>query len=358
MKKKSILVGIDDGHANIKIYAGTNPKDGSPIQFKIPSKASLGVIFKSDDQDRIDQEVIEINDTPYTVSEILSDIVDTRTKDYPISNLNKVLIHQCLALAARNGILPEGYREILATTGLPVNRYYGLESGQPDTDFIQKKKDFLLNNDIVINRFDKRNGETPFIFAKHQVFCEAQAAYFDVCMHDDGNLTQDGRDYLDFGAGILDIGGRTTDCLVAAPGGKTFFSGRSGTLDKGVLSFHENIRSRIKARIGNGAEINEKFLQRSIATGTYGLTSSSINIEDILREEKVNLAQYIINFTHKLIGDGKDLAGVICVGGGSIFLENELKELMPQLIFLKDREFANARGFYKMSRHIFRLQND
>ncbi|MCP0918073.1 ParM/StbA family protein [Acinetobacter indicus] len=355
-QKYVLLLGIDDGHSHIKIYGGLHPLTNEPILFKIPSKASVGLTLTSDNQDKVDSQVVTVNNNHYTVSDIVSNPIDTRTADYPLSDFNKALIHQCLSLAERNGILPivEDH-EIYATTGLPVDLFYS--GPQRNNQLIEDKVEFLKNGDLVFNHLDKRESKNPFKFIEHAVFCEAQAAYFDACMTDDGNLTEIGADLLEFGAGILDIGGRTTDCLVSAPGGQTFFRERTTTLKLGVLTLFDNIRDRIKVKLGNNSTINAKFLDKAIRTGSYGLTGNSIDVSDIIAEEKLAMAVNIKNFSDKHIGDGSDLAGVICVGGGAIFLKEELQKCMPNLIFVDHSEYANARGFYKMARHIYALQD-
>lgn len=350
-----LLLGIDDGHSHIKIYGGLHPITNQPIIFKIPSKAAIGITLTSDNQDNVDSQVVSIKNNHFTVSDIVTHPIDTRTADYPLSDFNKALIHQCLSQAERMGILPVTNRQVLATTGLPVDLFY---SGPTrNHQLVQKKIDFLKNSDSAFNHLDKRQNKNEFKFVEHEVFCEAQAAYFDACMTDDGELTEIGPDLLEFGAGILDIGGRTTDCLVSSPGGQTFFRERTKTMELGVLTLFDNIRERIKAKLGNNATINTKFLEKAIRTGQYGLTGSSIDVSDIIAEEKTSMAINIKNFSDKNIGDGSDLAGVICVGGGATFLRNELQKCMPNLIFVENSEYANARGFYKMARHIYTLQD-
>lgn len=348
------LLGIDDGHSHIKIYGGLHPLTNEPIIFKIPSKASIGITLTSDKQDNVDGQVVSVNQNQFTVSDIVTHPIDTRTADYPLSDFNKALIHQCLSLAERENILPVTDRRVYAATGLPVDLFY---SGPVrNTSLIQNKIDFLKNEDHVYNHLDERNSKNQFKFMEHEVFCEAQAAYFDACMTDEGGLTEIGADLLEFGAGVLDIGGRTTDCLVSAPGGQTFYRERTKTLELGVLTLFDNIRERIKHKLGNNTAINTKFLEKAIRTGQYGLSGNSIDVGDIISEEKLSMANNIKNFSDKNIGDGNDLAGVICVGGGATFLKKELQQCMPNLIFVDDSEFANARGFYKMARHIYALQ--
>lgn len=349
------LLGIDDGHSHIKIYGGLHPLTNKPIVFKIPSKAAVGITLTSDQQDNVDSQVVSVNQNQYTVSDIVTHPIDTRTSDYPLSDFNKALIHQCLSLAEREGVLPVTDRKVFATTGLPVALFYS-GSGR-NTQLIQNKIDFLKNDDQVHNHLDERLGKNHFKFIEHEVFCEAQAAFFDACMTDEGGLTEIGSDLLEFGAGVLDIGGRTTDCLVSAPGGQTFYRERTKTLELGVLTLFDNIRERIKLKLGNNATINNKFLEKAIRTGKYGLAVNCIDVTDIIDDEKLSMAMNIKNFSDKNIGDGNDLAGMICVGGGATFLKKELQKCMPNLIFVDDSEYANARGFYKMARHIYALQD-
>lgn len=351
----TLVLGIDDGHSHIKIF-GVNPLTGKEFKFKIPSKAAMGVAFTSDDQDSIDRDVVLINDQRYTVSNLVSHGMDTRVSDYPVSDFNKALIHQCLSLAEREGILPKSSRKICASTGLPISLFYGGDSNQRNESLINRKNDFLSNDDLAINALDHREGKTPFKFVKHIVSCEAQAAFFDASSNLSNGYSDIGRDLMEYGAGILDIGGLTTDCLVSTPGGRTFFRERTTSSKKGVLSFYDDVEERIR-QLQNGNPINKKFLEKAIATGKYGLGTNVIDVSEIISSAKKSLALEIKNFSDRHIGSGNDLAAVICVGGGSIFLEKELKECMPNLLLLEDREYANARGFYKIATHLKKWQS-
>lgn len=349
----TLVLGIDDGHSHIKIF-GVNPVTQQPFKFKIPSKAAVGVSFTSDDQNSIDKDVMIINDQRYTVSNLVAHGMDTRVPDYPVSDFNKALIHQCLSLAEREGILPKSIRKICASTGLPISLFYGGDSGKRNESLISRKTEFLTNNDLAINALDQREGKDPFKFMKHIVSCEAQAAFFDASSTLAGGYSPIGQDLMEYGAGILDIGGLTTDCLVSTPGGKTFFRERTTSSKKGVLSFYDDVEDRIR-QLHNGNPINKKLLEKAIATGKYGLGTNVMDVSEIIDSAKKSLALEIKNFADRHIGSGNDLAAVICVGGGSIFLEKELKECMPNIILAEDREYANARGFYKIAVHLNKM---
>lgn len=350
----TLVLGIDDGHSHIKIY-GVNPITQKEFKFKIPSKASMGVAFTSDDQDSVDRDVVIINDQRYTISNLVSHGMDTRIPDYPVSEFNKALIHQCLSLAEREGILPKSARKICASTGLPISRFYGGDTNQRNESLISRKNEFLTNDDVVINALDQREGKPQFKFIKHIVSCEAQAAFFDASSNLLGGYSDIGQDLMEYGAGILDIGGLTTDCLVSTPGGRTFFRERTTSSNKGVLSFYDDVEERIR-QLQAGSSINKKLLEKAIATGKYGLGSNAIDVSNIINAAKKSLALEVKNFADRNIGTGDDLAAVICVGGGSIFLEKELKECMPNVLWLEDREYANARGFYKIAVHLQKWQ--
>lgn len=352
-KIDTLVLGVDDGHSHIKIF-GVNPITKEVFKFKIPSKAAIGVAFTSDDQNNIDKEVVLINGQAYTVSNLVAHGMDTRVVDYPVSEFNKVLIHQCLSLAEREGILPKSARKICASTGLPISLFYGGDNNTRNEKLISQKTNFLTNDDLVINALDQREGKSPFKFIQHIVSCEAQAAFFDASSTISGGYSEIGKDLMEYGAGILDIGGLTTDCLVSTPGGKTFFRDRTTSSKKGVLSFYDDVEERIR-QLQSGNPINKKLLEKAILTGKYGLGSNVIDVADIIGSAKKSLALEIKNFADRNIGSGDDLAAVICVGGGSIFLEKELKECMPNIILAEDREYANARGFYKIAAHLHNM---
>lgn len=343
------FVGVDDGHSCIKIYLGANLDFPEPIQFKMFARAKIGVANMGDD-DTINKELVVVDGDTYTVNENIPDFESTQNDDYPLSKLNKALVYQAL----RNADLGSKPKKI--ATGLPVSRYY--TTGMHKTmnkELLTAKKAHLLSMDHVYNKYDEEKALPRVKIIDHKIFCEANAAYFDVLMDDFGQLTQTAEDYelYEYGAAVIDIGGRTTDCVVINPGGGSLNSARSGTSNIGILDLMEEFRNDLKSTY-KWSFISETALSNALITGTYGAAAKKTDVSDLVKAHKDRLFKRLESFISSTIGDASDVPAIILVGGGSYILQDIIQERYPNVIIPEDREFSNARGFYKIYAHHFR----
>lgn len=353
-----VCVGLDDGHDHIKVYLGKNPLSGVPMQFKMQSRAAVGQSNMGDD-DFVNEELVVVGNNLYTVSEMLNNYSDTRFDDYPTSPLSKALVYQALRLAFKEFNIEENILNI--TSGLPVDRFYNTHNRTKNSDLIAAKKETLLGMSDVYNMFDQKTGKPSLKIDKHSVLCEANAAYYDVIFEEtlDGN-TSGVPEITDLametgifegGAAVLDIGGRTTDCVVVNPYGKNLNAARSGTVNAGIISFQDEVRGQLKQNF-QLSFISEKSLKEAIITGIYKVGSKELEIADIVNKAKENLFKLIENFMNTTVGDGSDLPAIILVGGGGYVLKDHVMQKYPNIIIPEDPEFANARGFYKILKYI------
>lgn len=343
-----VVVGIDDGHSGIKVFYVD--KDGKKHQFKMLSKGIVGVV-RYGDEANVNEEVVSVDGVDYTISETLQDCDNTRNEDYPISKLNRALVYQAL----RNAKLSS--KKLIIGTGLPVDRFYTNKS--MNKPLIESKKANLLNMSGVFNKKDKMIGVSQIEIDKHIVFCEANSAYYDVLfdLNDKGGLivSQIAKDYeiFEYGSAVIDIGGRTTDCVVVNPNGKTLNASRSGTIDVGMLDFIDSLRQEIQSTY-KMKFISEKALMEAISTGVYKVGQNVAEISNIVNKHKKSMMEKLENFIESTVGDASDVPVIILVGGGAYTFGEMIEEKFGNVVIPKDAEFSNARGFYKLLKHIFK----
>ena len=340
------FVGVDDGHSCIKIYVGLSADLTQPIQFKMFSRGKVGVANMGED-DTINRELIVVNCDIYTVNENIPNFESTQNDNYPLSNLNKALVYQALRKA------DVGRSNVIIATGLPVSKFYttGMQK-MMNKDLLLKKKEHLLDISGVYNKFDHSKNLPQIKIIDHKVFCEANAAYFDVLLDDFGEITEIGESYelFEYGAAVIDIGGRTTDCVVINPGGGSLNSDRSGTLNLGILDLMEELRNDLKAT-HNWSFISEASLNKALLTGIYGAGVNKVDISELVQAHKDRLFKRLESFLDSTIGDASDVPAIILVGGGSYILGDIIKNKYKNLIIPEEQEFSNARGFYKILVH-------
>lgn len=339
-------VGVDDGHSCIKVYVGRSGDLQDPIQFKMFSRAKVGIANMGED-DTINRELVVVDGDIYTVNENLPDFESTQNDNYPLSKLIKALVYQ----AVRNADV--GRNKVKIATGLPVSKFYttGMQK-MMNKDLLINKKNHLLSMNNVFNKFDASKNLPQIEFIDHKVFCEANAAYYDVLLDDLGEFTEIAESYelFKYGAAVIDIGGRTTDCVVINPGGGSLNAARSGTKNLGILDLMEELRNDLKNKF-KWSFISETALNQALRTGIYGAGIKKVDISEMVEAHKESLFKRLEAFIDSTIGDASDVPAIILVGGGSYILGDIIKSKYSNIIIPEDQEFSNARGFYKIHVH-------
>lgn len=326
---KPRFVGVDDGHYSIKLI-GDNGE-----MITIPSRALQGrhIIQMGED----DGSFYSTEGTSYTVNEHLQNAEDTRFNDYPRSNLNRVLVHHALRLAGYGG------KDVSIATGLPVSYYY-LNSGE--------KNEVLINSKVLSLAKAVESAKPTAKIVSNIVTTEAIAAYFDQLMDMDGHPSADHEELADAMVGVIDVGGKTTDCAVVHPGGTAVDSARSGSNDNGVLKLNSAVESKLRTEFDLDNVI-PRMIESAIRHGKVKISGEEKDVSAMVNEEKQKLADAIMAGVRTKIGSGKDLDFILFVGGGAIVLRDQLAAHFPHARFPDRPEFANARGMYKIAKYIF-----
>lgn len=329
--KRLNVVGVDDGHYAIKIVL----EDGST--FAVPSRGRAGrhlIAWKDDDQGLYRTE----EGQDYTVHEHLQQADDTRFKDYPRSPLNRVLVHHALRHAGFGG------KDVFIATGLPVSYYY-MADGKRNDALIEAKQENLRKGVTC--------GNQPMAnIVRNVVATEAIAAYFDQLIDMDGQPSEDYEMLGESVVGVVDIGGKTTDCAVIFPGGNQVDTERSGSSDVGVLMLYAAVESNLRS-VFDLDNVPPRLIEAAIKTGAVKIAGESQDVSAMVRKEKEHLAEQIMAGVRTRIGTGKDLDSVLFVGGGTIVMQEQLKKYFPHSRFVKQPEFSNARGMFKIAKYIF-----
>ena len=186
VSKKPVYVGVDDGHYAVKVVT----EDGK--YYTIPSRAKAGkhVTQLQGASDAADGGIYKTAEGhTYTVNEHLSDCDDTRISKFPLSELNRVLVHHGLRNAGFAGVA------VNIATGLPISHYYS--GPEVNSDLISGK---VANLKQLVTC---DSGECAIIEG-NVVTTEAIAAYFDQLMDMDGQPTAVYEEVKDVSVGVID----------------------------------------------------------------------------------------------------------------------------------------------------------
>ncbi len=331
--KDVIAVGIDDGHAEIKLAL----PDGRMI--KLPSKVRSGAhgvtAFGRDGNSGNSSQLdggYETEEQRFTISDFIEG-EGTRFDDYPFSSINRVLIHHALRLAGLGG------HPVKIATGLPVLRYF--QGSSPNYETINRK------NASIAAPVRTLSGEAVAEIQASYVVPEGVAAWVDYSLSSTGEIVSNvGRP-----AAIVDIGGRTTDCVTVLPGWRVDHA-RSGTENLGVLDLHSELRSRICAKFKmNHNEVTSHSVEEAARTGFINHWGNQVDVSQEVNEVKKQVGEQILREVQRRIGRGMDLDKVLFVGGGATVFEH-LKSAYPNADSPEYPQFANARGMLKFMTYV------
>jgi plasmid segregation protein ParM len=341
---KMVFVGIDDGHDSIKLTLDSGKS------FMIPARVSLGQhMLCSIKEDEEKDYIYNIDNTDYSVVDFSTqaaiNYIDTRTQDYPYSKHNIALIYHVLHKAGITG-------PVSIMTGLPVERFY--INGQKNVKLIDKKIDNLLNT-TVKNLNDQIILPTV---AQHRVISQALAAYFDLLLDLDGNVNSDIEEISnDSKIAIIDIGGRTTDIISVDVGGNSVDLSKSATRDIGALYLKDSIKQRIMNEY-NISYVSSAVLNRILEKGNFRHNGKLMDVQNIVKQEKTLLTNKITALVNQVLDlDFNEYGIVAFIGGGSLLIKDELKELYSNnenVVLTEDPQFANSRGMLKFNKYILK----
>jgi plasmid segregation protein ParM len=330
MTNKPLLVAIDDGYAQTKVY-GERP-DGTIGKYHMrssvrPGRYGVGSISGDGFMGLYDTE-----EGPFTASEDV-EAESTQFDNFHTSTMNRVLVNHGLVGAGYGG------REVDIITGLPVADFFGPD-GAKDENKIALKKANLQKPVQLASGTDK-----VAILKNITVGCQAVAAYIDYALDDDLNEIRD----VDGAVAIVDIGGRTTD-IATVIGGSRIDHARSGTANIGVLDVYKAVKQGIWAQEKIRDDFPINVIDKAVREGFIKLYGQKQDVSkivaDVVAEYQAKLAREI----ERRISTGAAMNAVVFVGGGSALFK-DIADTFRNGHMSDDPEFANARGLYKYVRY-------
>ena len=317
-----ILAGVDDGFADTKVVTQDR-------KVRVASCARAGLHGLSS-VSLIDDTVgasYETGGRHFTIGDFI-DGEETRFDDYPTSDLNRVVVHHALRLAGLSG------QRVKIASGLPFNMYF--KGSTRDEEAVRAKQEALMKRVSVSD-----GGETAQIL-EHVVLPEAVASWFDYAFDDAGNELE-----LDGPCAVIDIGGKTTDCVTILPGHQVDHL-RSGTGNMGVLDVYEQVGAHLRTQFGEGV-ISRRVFDRAVRTGTIKRFGRECSVQAAVTAAIDDVSERVLREAKRHFGTAADLDVILFVGGGAALM-TKLSSHFPNARVQPEPEFANARGMYKYLR--------
>ncbi len=328
---KTKSVGCDDGFAQIKLAWFV---DGSPKRtiktYSMLSRAQAGADQVSD-LNGGGTISFSTDGGVFSVSPHLEGI-STQFADYPVSALNRVLVHAALNKAGFAGM------GIKLATGLPPGSFF--DGGSVNTTLVSAKRSSLLKPVTAVGL-----GRPLASIRDHQVLPEA------ICAVIDWTLDEQGRQVNQMGGpvAVVDIGGRTSDIVVIMPDedGMKVDHARSGTHIIGVLRMQQTLREMIRQAKGYSSEdMLSLDMDSALRLGYIRVYGENISVNDEITAAVSEVGGAIVQAMQSRLGRGLNLDHVLLVGGGAPLLSPLLKHY-KNAVMIDNPQFANARGFLK-----------
>lgn len=352
MKKQLIAIGQDDGHDTVKTCSGYDAAAGRYRYGYHKSKASAGIHqVMSVGSDHT--SAYETEGSQYTVAngQALIRTMDTRIVNYPVSDLNRVLVNHALSDVGLGG------QDVYLVTGLPVDQYY--KDSAPNTELIDRKMDSLSKPVTRIG-----TGAPMAKIVRQKVVSEAIAAFYDALLNHDGTLNASIQQIIARRpVAVIDLGGKTLDIAVVIENVRGVYGERSGTQDTGVLALITKVTARIKSQFNLSNDPPPNYVEEALRTKKYELFGVEHDVSSIVERACTEYLAEVKNFFVSKVGDGSDLGAVIFVGGGAALIRSALGDEAFRQVFqgkcliADDPEFANARGMWKFANFIVRAED-
>lgn len=329
-ENKILLVAIDDGYAQAKIYG--EDENGKLHQNIVRSSIKSGKHIGGFAGGFVGAYQTEEGET-FTVSDSIEG-ESTRFNDFHISSMNRALIN--------HGLIASGYsgKKVNLVCGVPIEDYF--KDGSVNTEFLERKKVNLMKKVKVLS--DKYS--SPEIESV-EVFAQAAAAFIDFVLDDKLEYREDPTKNV----AIIDIGGRTTDIAVIQ-NGQEIVHERSGTSNIGALDVYKALEKKIRKKFDNDDPISSKRLDRAVRENVIDLFGEDTNIKELVDEAIVDVEGQIIRNVQGKIGSGSDLSSIVFVGGGSNIFKELHKRFPKNGKVSENPEYSNVKGLYKYRKAI------
>lgn len=353
-KKDIKYVGVDDGHSGTKIFAGFDSVSKEPIQMIMPSIVKEGQpSFVTANEEELKNATIFIGDKQYTVGSQFAGSGDDLVGDhYPTSGQNVALVAQALrSFLPSWGAKPV---DISIVTGLPLGHYFDKILEKPNTPLIEAKRDNIARLATAYSPADDNN--PMFNIINNRVQPEGWGSVLDDILTEKSEPTERYEVVKEYGAVVIDIGGRTVDTMIVLADAMTPQYKDVHTYDLGILFMHRELNDLMMQMEKTSQPIKRDRLEGTIRTGKYGRGRNERDYSEIVKKTLDNHALAIFEQVKAVVSRPEVEGGVVITGGGAELLGSRLQVLIEnynqkaQVLIPVDPVFSNARGFWKTSR--------
>ncbi len=324
--KSPFLIAVDDGHNDTDVL--WHDSQGAEHLVRFESSAAPGKRGTLDLYGESLSAVYETEGQHFTCGprRFLPSGLDTRTADYPLSSLNRVLVAHAIRQAQ---VEPD--RPVALVTGLPLKEWLGLNKDE--------RKQGKMRN-LAVPVVGNNGWQRPPIIWQ-DVYPEAVAAY---------GYGRYSRELPAGNTAVIDIGGRTTDIAVVMVDDDGIPDSidveRSGSEEFGLLQVRDVLGTLLAAHLKEDS-VDDRMVDQVFTKGTAMVYGEQMDFSALVTTAARNVRSSILNAVRHRLGSGADFSAVWIVGGGAHMID--LSGGLPdrwKVFVAAEPEFANVRGMY------------
>ena len=317
------LIGIDDGYAQVKVYAGPGR------QFVFPTLIKQGKSNLSDGSGQNEDAFsYKTDDVVFTIDGHEGEA--TSHDSFHTSVLNRVAVHHAIQQIGLAG------REVEICAGLPFSDYFAADKTL-NTQLIEAKKTNLSHP-----VHPQRAGSQMCRIVGTNVIAQGLAAFFDFVYDNELNEKEDPQ----APTMVADIGGRTLD-IAYVKKGKLVDHSLSESVNLGVLNVHQKIAQRIATKFGSReSAISQVARDKLTRMPMFMMHGQKHDVTEEVKQCIAEVEDQIARFIEQKLKSALDVERIIFAGGGAA-LFTRLQGQYPFAAKIDDPAFANARGMYK-----------
>ncbi|HIF9321619.1 TPA: plasmid segregation protein ParM domain-containing protein [Photobacterium damselae] len=340
-KQAPLLFAIDDGSGNM----ATRFIDGQGVVFESKTVSCIVEKVLPSLSTGISENAWETQGKQFTVTKSSPDSINTCSKDYQLSDANRVLVHNAIAENVGN------YPVYLGVT-LPTQQFYNRDSDKIiNEDRIAAKRDNVLKECSNISGvYDDAN------IMGVRVYPEAIPAYVYCSINDDGEANPDYPD--EHTTLVIDLGRYTCDMAIISTGYSVI---DYLTTDHGVQKLVDKFKVLLQQHstelsINDISAFSSTVIDQIIDYGYIGSTleqpkaiAARKDVSNLVQQAKEYLNDLVLNDAKQLVkGDFSMLTRIVFVGGGANWL-NELSQEWYHTVDIPEQpEMAVVRGTHQM----------
>jgi plasmid segregation protein ParM len=327
-------IGVDLGYGFVKVLNGDKGLKFSSVvgigkELEFNSFIDLPKNF-------LDELVVEYNGDCYFVGDLAvrqSNLATRSLDQHRISDFNaKILL--LTALGILNKWDGEDFNIV---TGLPVSYFAQCKE--------EWEKNFLGSHSITFigDKVDKRKN---FNIKEIKLIPQPFGSLYNKLLNNFGKIEDE--ELIDTVIGIIDIGYKTTDFVVADK--MELIEHLSFSNNNGLFNAYRIISNQLRTEYGIEKEPHK--LDKILEKGSLRVAGKKYDISSLKKEVYMKIADKIITEIHSY-WNYKDFDVILLTGGGGQAMADYILPRFSNMELIDEPQFANVRGYQKLAKKVF-----